>query len=83
MGLISASSACASFPDLLLVSYSFDSVPMLSVLPKLASTAFPKSATDNATGAPTGQCYGAPHASLNSTPPPHASVSHLPQITSS
>ncbi|GJY03738.1 hypothetical protein Tco_0369678, partial [Tanacetum coccineum] len=41
MGLISASSACASFPDLLLVSYSFDSVSMLSVLTKLASTAFP------------------------------------------
>ncbi|GJR34291.1 hypothetical protein Tco_1209975 [Tanacetum coccineum] len=40
-GLISASSACASFPDMLLVSCSLDSVPMLSVLTKLASTAFP------------------------------------------
>ncbi|GKF56340.1 hypothetical protein Tco_0166680, partial [Tanacetum coccineum] len=31
MSLISASSICASFPDLLLVSCSFDSVPLLSM----------------------------------------------------
>nr|GEY65126.1 hypothetical protein [Tanacetum cinerariifolium] len=39
MGLISASSSCASFPDLLLISYSFESVPLLSVSTKLASIA--------------------------------------------
>ncbi|GKD43355.1 hypothetical protein Tco_1268000 [Tanacetum coccineum] len=39
MGLISASSACGSFPDLLLVSFSFDSVPLLSMSTKLASNA--------------------------------------------
>ncbi|GKD78361.1 hypothetical protein Tco_1340982, partial [Tanacetum coccineum] len=39
MGLISASSACASFPDLLLESYSFNAVPLLSVSTKLASNA--------------------------------------------
>ncbi|GKG03830.1 hypothetical protein Tco_0314217, partial [Tanacetum coccineum] len=39
MGLISASSTCASFPDLLLESYSFNAVPLLSVSTKLASNA--------------------------------------------
>nr|GEY19258.1 hypothetical protein [Tanacetum cinerariifolium] len=39
MGLISASSSCASFPDLLLVSCSFDYVLLLSVSTKLASNA--------------------------------------------
>nr|GEU73788.1 hypothetical protein [Tanacetum cinerariifolium] len=39
MGLISASSSCASFPDLLLVSCSFDYVLLLSVLTELASNA--------------------------------------------
>nr|GEY46715.1 hypothetical protein [Tanacetum cinerariifolium] len=39
MGLISASSSCASFPDLLLVSCSFESVPSLSVSTKRASNA--------------------------------------------
>ncbi|GKB33810.1 hypothetical protein Tco_0873211 [Tanacetum coccineum] len=39
MGLISASSVCVSFPDMLLVSCSFDYVPLLSVSTKLASNA--------------------------------------------
>ncbi|GKG12022.1 hypothetical protein Tco_0346259, partial [Tanacetum coccineum] len=39
MGLISAASACESFPDLLLVSCSFNVVPLLSMLTKLASNA--------------------------------------------
>ncbi|GKC61113.1 hypothetical protein Tco_1088711, partial [Tanacetum coccineum] len=39
MGMISTSSACASLPNLLLVSYSFSAVPLLSVSTKLASNA--------------------------------------------
>nr|GEY85525.1 hypothetical protein [Tanacetum cinerariifolium] len=38
-GLISVSSSCASFPDLLLVSCYFEFVPLLSVSTKLASNA--------------------------------------------
>ncbi|GJZ99871.1 elongation factor 1-alpha [Tanacetum coccineum] len=43
---------------------------------------YKKSATDNEIGAPTVQCYGALQASLSSTPPLHASVSHPPLTTS-
>ncbi|GJU85881.1 elongation factor 1-alpha [Tanacetum coccineum] len=41
-----------------------------------------KLAADNEIGAPTVQCYGALQASLSSTPPLHASVSHPPLTTS-
>ncbi|GJT05901.1 hypothetical protein Tco_0840363 [Tanacetum coccineum] len=40
MGLISASSTCASFPDLLLVSCSCDSVLLHSMITELASNAY-------------------------------------------